>query len=148
MHIEKAIRAVKKETGYDLTPDELQGLMDMYKSMTSSAIQHRISHYQKGEHGGDTVEKTAVIDDLRIVLVARQALGKTTMSGAVMGLDTAEERQHARAMAAQMLALGREGSPLVRAEARGYIRAIRDLAVDEDAMELAWQMEGFLQELK
>jgi hypothetical protein len=116
--------------------------------MTSSAIQHRISHYQKGEHGGDTVEKTAVIDDLRIVLAARQALGKTTMSGAVMGLDTTEERQHARAMAAEMLAKGREGGPLARAEARGYMKAIRDLAYDEGATELAVQMENFLKELK
>jgi hypothetical protein len=148
MSIEAALRAVKKETGYDLTAQDLQDLMDVYKSMTSSAIQHRIFSLQKGEHGGDTPGKTAMADDLRIVLAARQALGKTTMSGATMGLDTADERQHARAMAAQMLALGREGSPIVRAEARGYMMAIRDLAVDEGATELAQQVEGFLKELK
>jgi hypothetical protein len=148
MSIEAALRAVKKETGYDLTVQDLQDLMDVYKSMTSSAIQHRIFSLQKGEHGGDTPGKTAMADDLRIVLAARQALGKTTMSGATMGLDTAEERQNASAMAAQMFASGRQGGPIKRAEARGYLRAIRDLAVDEGATELAKEMECFLEELK
>lgn len=148
MSIESALKAVLKETGYVLSADELQNLMDTYKSMTSSAIQHRIFSLQKGEHGGDTPEKTALADDLKIVLAARQALGKTTMSGATMGLDTGEERQHASAMAMQMLALGRDGGPIKRAEARGYLMAIRDLAVDEGATELARQMEGYLEELK
>jgi hypothetical protein len=51
-------------------------------------------------------------------------------------------------MAAEMLAKGREGGSVARAEARGYMKAIRDLAVDEGAPELARQMEGFLEELK
>lgn len=65
-----------------------------------------------------------------------------------MGLDTVEERQHAKAMAMQIYALARDGSPLVRAEARGYLMAMRDLAVDENALELAEQMEKLLEDMK
>ena len=70
------------------------------------------------------------------------------LSGPTMGLDTAEERQHARAMAMQIHSLAREGPPLMRAEARGYLRAIRDLAIDENATELAAHMEQLMEDMK
>lgn len=73
---------------------------------------------------------------------------KKKLSGPTMGLDTAEERQHARAMAMQIHSLAREGSPIMRAEARGYLMAIRDLAIDENATELAAQMEQLLGDMK
>jgi len=68
------------------------------------------------------------------------------LSGAVMGLDTLEERQHALAMALHVVGLARNGGPMMRVEARGYLRAIRDLAVDEGATDLAREMEKFLLE--
>lgn len=71
------------------------------------------------------------------------------LSGPTMGLDTAEERQHARAMGLQAAALAKaDGGQIIRAEARGYVLAIRDLAVDENAPELAEEMDRLAKELK
>lgn len=70
------------------------------------------------------------------------------LSGPTMGLDTPKERQHAKAMAIQMFATAQQGDTFDRAVAYGYFMAIRDLAVDEGAGELAGEMEKLMEQVK
>lgn len=65
-----------------------------------------------------------------------------------LGLDTARERQHAKALAISMMVAARSGDRFDKAVAYGYFMAIRDLALDEGAEELAIEMARMMEEVK
>lgn len=74
--LERARIAVLRKTGWYLDLDELADLLDWYQERSIRSMEKEISRLSGGEYGGDSVEATAQIDELEIVIAARRGLRK------------------------------------------------------------------------
>lgn len=72
--LERAQSAVLRKTGWDVDLDDLAETLDHYRRRSIRSLQKQIDRLSGGERGGDTVEVTAQIEELEIVIAARRGL--------------------------------------------------------------------------
>lgn len=71
--MDKMQASVFKKTGHDLDEYELAELLETYADRSNKQLQSILKRKIRGERGGESVEDTALIDEVEIVLAARRA---------------------------------------------------------------------------
>lgn len=69
----RMLNAVFDKTGYDLDEYELAEFLEVYADQSNKKLESTLKRKIKGERGGETVETTALINEIEIVLAARRA---------------------------------------------------------------------------
>ena len=71
--MDKMQAAVKRETGWDLDPDELIDFLDNYADQSNKQLVAAIRKMTTGDRDGERVEVAAQLNEMEIVLAARRA---------------------------------------------------------------------------